>query len=96
MKNVSASIVCFVHSASIVGIKKDDRRQYADADLLLVDFAFILILTHDKLEMLEIPCTQVGGQPKGRTRATFTSLCRYILHREETMVKTKATFTSYV
>jgi hypothetical protein len=51
--------------------------------------------THGYLQMLEIPCTQVGGQLNGRTRATFTS-CMYILHRGETMGKNRATFTSYV
>ncbi len=54
-------------------IRNDDQRQKVCCNTLLVDLAFILIhCTHDNLQMLETPCTQVGGQPEGRKRATFT------------------------
>ncbi len=44
--------------------------------------------------MLEFPCTQVGGQTDGRTRATFTS-CMSLAQRGSTIGKTRATITLY-
>jgi hypothetical protein len=42
-------------------------------DSMLVDLAFKLMHTYHKSQMLKTPCTQVGGQTDGKTRATFTS-----------------------
>ncbi len=61
---------------------------------LLFDLAFYTDShTHEHLQMLEIPCTQLMGKPEQLSPPIFTM---YILHKGETMGKTRAAFTFYV
>jgi hypothetical protein len=52
--------------------------------------------THDHLQMIEIPCTQVGGQLDGRTRATCTEVQRWakLEQHSHAMYKIRTCFSS--